>query len=462
MKKYIIFLTIILISSSLKIFSQSNVTNAKIKSKNHNVWKQNNNYYKYFENPYFWQYEFYKNYLQLPSMPIFINQPKITGPVAQGGLIDMSLNDNYYTKDTLEFDPSSIPTITDHELIKHYPNATILDIPPRRMWGWGGDSRGYCGETSLQMCGIYFGNWISSEIIRYAANNEELLIGDSTDPNEDNDIQAAQNLKFTYERFSSKYSNKFTEWVKNHIDAGHPIILGWYQYHKPYEEADDDYDHIMPIIGYSIDQSKQINGFYFYDLYLKNYSLIQGSTYQHFINTFFKSRKETKRLTYYKVPNSVGLDSTIDLPGFNSNKKNSNFKMYAFTYAIPKKKIYALAITGIQNKNKTELFRTKLSVNHWHEPDWSIENQLNQKPINLELTATVYELTPGQSYSILRFEPKINKTKGIINTNTIPTSNYNNSPYTQKIDFTAVSSTEKINLGFIQSDKAYFYRTIKQ
>ena len=37
----------------------------------------------------------------------------------------------------------------------------LLDVPPRYMWGWGKGLRGYCGETSYQSFGIFYGNWVS-------------------------------------------------------------------------------------------------------------------------------------------------------------------------------------------------------------------------------------------------------------------------------------------------------------
>lgn len=67
----------------------------------------------------------------------------------------------------------------------------ILNIPPRRMWGWGAGMNGYCGETSFQSSGIYYGNWWSQEQVRYADGNKELLIGV-------NDEKAAKNLHLSY------------------------------------------------------------------------------------------------------------------------------------------------------------------------------------------------------------------------------------------------------------------------
>ncbi len=69
--------------------------------------------------------------------------------------------------------------------------AVILNIPPRQMWGWGAGMNGYCGETSFQSVGIYYGNWYSQERVRYADGNQELLIAV-------NDEKAAKNLALSY------------------------------------------------------------------------------------------------------------------------------------------------------------------------------------------------------------------------------------------------------------------------
>jgi len=383
--------------------------------------------------------------------------PKLSGPIQKGGIIDMRPGDDYLTKSTLDFDTSSIETITQNNLIGKYKNAVILDIAPRRMWGWGGDFTGYCGETDFQMCGLYFGNWVSSELVRYAAKNEQLLLGV-------NDVKTAKTLKYNYDVYDGEDIDDFIVWVKKHIDQGAPVLLGFYQYHKPNEDADDDYDHIMPIIGYSLDPNKQVNGFYFYDLYLKNYSLMQSANFNEFKKNYFKTRKQTHLLKSYKLPdiNNTTKENSPNLPDFAVGKNNQiGYEICAYTYAIPKDVQYSIAITGIENKKNEKLFRTKLIVNQWNEPDWGAEDKKNEAPINLKFSAIIYGLTPGKIYTILQFQPEINTTKHTINTHTIPTSNYAKANYTQKISFTAQNSIEKIELGSLKSDGAYFYRTIE-
>ena len=79
------------------------------------------------------------------------------------------------------------------------------------MWGWGGDTRGYCGEESFQSSGIFYGNWISQQIARDNADGIELLIGD-------NDNKAAEALKFKHELFTTDESKQqgveLVEWAR--------------------------------------------------------------------------------------------------------------------------------------------------------------------------------------------------------------------------------------------------------
>jgi len=128
------------------------------------------------------------------------------------------------------------------------------------MWGQGEGTRGYCGETSFQTHGIFYGNWISSEIARRNADGIELLIGD-------NDVKAATGLKFKYEKFPEDVKEdagrEFIEWARAQIDQGHLVVHGFFDNNG----TKDAYDHIMPIMGYKKDQSGKTLGLFYNDLY---------------------------------------------------------------------------------------------------------------------------------------------------------------------------------------------------
>ncbi len=166
----------------------------------------------------------------------------------------------------------------------------LLNIPARRMWGWTGGVDGYCGETSIQSSLIYYGNYASQEQygqlyrhvsgnyhltrgtylvlsgtfcrVRYADGNAELILSV-------NDAKAAKALKLQYEEwnYQSKQPQKkaFTTWLKKNLDAGYPVTAGFY---LKQQGGDADFDHIMIIIGYSVDNSGNVNGIYHNDYYL--------------------------------------------------------------------------------------------------------------------------------------------------------------------------------------------------
>ena len=46
------------------------------------------------------------------------------------------------------------------------PVTTLLDLPPRYMWGWGPGVSGYCGSATLQTMGLFFGNFWTEDAIR--------------------------------------------------------------------------------------------------------------------------------------------------------------------------------------------------------------------------------------------------------------------------------------------------------
>jgi hypothetical protein len=101
----------------------------------------------------------------------------------------------------------------------------LVDSHPTHAYH-AGDGNGYCGETSIQSAGLFYGNWISSERVRYAGGNAEILVG--SDSSEQNAQRAATSLRFTINHWNSDAASPqytaFVAWVKGHIDAGHPVV----------------------------------------------------------------------------------------------------------------------------------------------------------------------------------------------------------------------------------------------
>lgn len=292
-------------------------------------------------------------------------------------------------------------------------NGVILDAPPRYMWGWGEGTSGYCGSTSFQTHGIFWGNWISSEKVRDSDGGEELLIAV-------NDEAAAQALKFPYEEWnydqSTPQSNAFLSWIRSHIDEGHIVVVGMYE-RQP--SGDKDYDHIVPVIGYETAESDSatISGLYFNDLWLN-----------------------TTR--YLSVP--AGIAS-------RKNCRQSSEPEQPYTYCLPVNVDYGIALLGIEDVN-SETFRMTLEMPSWTEPDYGKEDGINAQPVPFTINATVFGLVPGVEYTTLRFDSYA----------TLPTQDFIHGPFTKKWTFTATAETYHF-VGFdtFMSNSTIFYRTVR-
>jgi len=307
-------------------------------------------------------------------------------------------------------DPSLF-TITQDPNLASTTNVQ-LNAPPRYMWGWGPGLAGYCGSTSFQTSGIMWGNWLSSELVRNAAGSELLIAV--------NDEQAASTMKFPYEEWdydqNTPQSTNFISWVRGQIDDGYIVVIGVYERLK--SGGDADYDHIVPVVGYQKDSSSgAVTGLLFNDLYLNSTRTLSAS-----------SDVATR--------NNCRVTTTPQQP---------------YGYCLPKNVNYGIALQGIVDKN-AETFRTTLTMPSWTEPDYGKEDDLNQQPVSFTVSATIYGLTVGTSYTVVRFDSP----------STVPTKNFLSGSYTNKWTFTATASTYVLkNFDSFMSDSTIFYRTVK-
>jgi len=291
--------------------------------------------------------------------------------------------------------------------------TTLLPIPPRYMWGWGGPSNGFCGECSFQSAALYYGSYVSQELIREAATTPkgELLIGV-------NDVQAADKLKLTHAEWDFKHqpmpqNHDFLLWTRDYVQQGVPVVAGWYATFG----TDPDYDHIMPIIGVQTDSSTNaVNALLYNDLYL-NYTVT-----------------DDKRLDRSRVE-CEGTYSRFKVPG---------------KFCIPHEVDYAIAILGnVDVKNET--VRMSLSVSRWDEPDWSKEDGKYEPAVVLEANVTFPStLTVGKRYSILRFDsPK-----------DVPSEAFLQGPWTWSFNFTASAAHMTVPVDGFLSNGSFFFRTV--
>lgn len=295
-------------------------------------------------------------------------------------------------------------------------NDTLVDVllnaPPRFMWGWGAGLAGYCGATSFQTNGIFWGNWVSSERVRDADGGSELLIAV-------NDQTAASALKFQFEEWNYQQKTpqgpNFVSWLRGHIDDGHIAAIGVYEL-KP--DGDEDYDHIVPVIGYQYDASSgDTTGIYFNDLWSNQSRLLQ-------------------------VPDDITSRS-----GCTSDDDPEQ----PYTYCLPKNYDYGIAFLGNVDKN-SETFRMTLIMPSWTEPDYGKEDHVNAKPVPFTISATISGLEAGVSYTVLRFDSYA----------TLPTKSFASGPFTHKWSFVA-NGEEHLLSSFdtFMSNSTIFYRAVR-
>ena len=273
--------------------------------------------------------------------------------------------------------------------------STVLPIPARLQWD---NNNGYCGECSIQTCALYFGAYVSQYQCRAIIDptqKQDLWIGD-------HDATVLTALRMTYDQWDATQATpqyqKYLAWTKNHLHQGHPVIITLYVA----EEEDDDYDHIVPAIGFqsSYDWTTYHAGdkLTFYDNYEK-------SSYIRTFSTLYDTR----------AMENNGADNE---------------------YCIPQDVDYGCAMTGIRDDNH-ETFPVRLSVNRWDEPNVT----LGKSPVTLTAQVRISSLTPGKYYTLLRYDDY----------RKIPTKNFLASTYTRATTFKATTATRTFSDQFMSN-----------
>lgn len=312
---------------------------------------------------------------------------------------------------------ASAPLVQRHFDATTNSSVVMLDVLPRYMWGWQPGVSGYCGETSFQSHGIFYGNWISSDVVRSNADQSELLLGV-------NDADCANNLDFSYTKFDETTEPTpqyvpYATFVKSQIDAGNIVVTGVFE-KMTVDNGDDQYDHIVPIIGYEVASAGAtlpINGVFYHDLYL-------NATRYLALPLMAQTRDQC----------SLSSDPTVQ----------------PFDYCIPATKTYAIALTGNVDEN-SETMRMMLQMPDWTEPDYSKEDAIHQPTVEYVVSAVISGLTSGTAYTVLRFDQ----------TATVPSSGFLQGPYTARFDFTATGPIQSLaQFDSVRSDASVYYRCV--
>jgi len=257
----------------------------------------------------------------------------------------------------------------------------LLEIPPRKMWGWGNGNSGYCGSSSIQSAAIFFGNWISQDKVRgvfgppKGVGSREVLFEEK----EGKGVVwvALRNLGFRFETWVAPENTTvqhpaFLQWCKEHLKKGHPIIVGtWWKGPENEHRSDWAYDHIVPLIGFKSKFQKKYDPS---DVF------------------FWQDLKHKKNIE------SVGKDWVRDrsecIPSSSQDESPDPFCM-------PKMQNWGVAVLGnYEMENSTKI---RINLPSWEEPDYSLEDRQREAPIHWNVTVTAYGLQPNKFYSFLRY-----------------------------------------------------------
>ena len=202
-----------------------------------------------------------------------------------------------------------------------------------------------------------------------AGTGSQLLICESTKECNAATALEALRLNFTVWQDSKEPTPQpkaFFRWIAAHMDAGFPAIMCIYV-----NGADDDeYDHIVPVTGYSSDGSAD-------------------------------SRGSGDRLLFYdleeKTPEACRYNVSYD--AFVATRKECNNGKAA--YCLPPKKEFGLVILGPADAQQQLApgVRVEVSVGEWEEPNVS----KGKEPAWMHANLTVHNLAAGRAYSLLRY-----------------------------------------------------------
>jgi hypothetical protein len=347
---------------------------------------------------------------------------------------------------------SRVESETDH--------SKMLNVPPRRMWGWGGwvDSMaGYCGESSFQMVALYHGNYFSQEQILKAGAGT-FLVGI-------NDDVCCANLHLkgnTWPTDTGPNIYDLLNYCKKQVDAELPVIIGLFC-NEP--TGDPSYDHQCVITGYDMGgNDKYPNTLYLNDTYNMSHWPLDCSPGPYKCESFGADcptpppvggndkylpqpypkcyqRREDFAAKDAKAPYNVAIPNVLGVKDGKNNAINAT-----------------LTVTGNVDPNG-ELFPCWLEMDSLFEPNWGAEDQVYATPTPINCKVYIEGLHSGQKYSLLRFDnPADVPDKGdFIHSKT----------YTFREDFTAKGSLHMVDVRHdltkwpFWSNGTYFFRCVK-
>jgi hypothetical protein len=274
-----------------------------------------------------------------------------------------------------------------------------MDIPARIQWVHDG---GYCGACSIQSIALYFGAYISQDMVRKSVGDNEILFGFNL-------TDALDALGFEYEQWNESdpqpQYEAFLVWNKYHLSNHSPVIIAVYT--GP--DSPWGYDHIIPVVGFT---SWDVDTFHNEDELM--------------FNTLASLVTNTR--TFAEVWD------TSDYEGLCGA---------TYSICVPAGHDRGTAVTGIKDDND-ESYPVYISIEETSEP-------LVENAVIFEGEITISGLTAGDQYRLLRYNDHTN----------VPSSGFASSDYDVETPISADGDTYTVTDTFMSNSEA-IYRCIEQ
>jgi hypothetical protein len=197
------------------------------------------------------------------------------------------------------------------------------------------------------MAALYYGMYVSQDIVRKTVGNNEILLGVNCE-----DALKALSFKYYSWNIDNHKLESYCQWIKNGIRTDNPVIFTT----KIKGMSDPDYDHIMLAAGFSAENGA---------VYHNSDTLIYNDCFEndHLYQTFGQ---------------------------FKSNKQYYYLQPYWH---------YGTVVTGIEDDEKVCL-PVHISIDRWNEPNIT----QGKSPVILHAQVRIDSLSTGKSYILLRYD----------------------------------------------------------
>jgi len=309
-------------------------------------------------------------------------------------------------------------------------------VSPRLQWD---ANYGYCGETSFVAAGLFYGEYFSQYDARVLASNNanqaressQLLIGV-------NDVRAARKMHLAAEPWQPSTlasSSSFLTWIKTHVIEGQPVIIGVYANSSLIDGStsptagSNEYDHIVTVTGVS----------------------------SHRPLTLPTSARRNDTLTFddHGLWDGDGatpqLSFTYSFGSFQMDRRQANASNGTVYGLSNQTADYGIAITGVADPAHETLPVHLTTATNAERPVMRDGSTARPRSRAITMTATVSGLTPGENYTLYRYDA-LDKTPEIA-------FNAHAGNAAQLWTFTATTTTFSVTQSFASSDQV-IYRAV--